>query len=89
VITPKDVLEELRRSDGQITDYGRPAGPILFDPTIGPGERVEWETFSTLRDSGWVTTDDQGPIRRYRISSAGADQLREAQPQSKVRTEGA
>src|ERR1700688_2459587 len=87
VITPKDVLEELRRCNGQITDYGRPAGPILFDPTIGaqhPGERVEGETFSMLCDNGWVTTDDIGPIKRYPISRAGTNQLHEAQPQNKV-----
>jgi hypothetical protein len=88
VITPKDVLEELLRCDGQITDFGHPTGAILFDPTMGtphPGERIELETFSLLRDNGWVTTDDRGVIRRYRISRVGTNQLHEASLNNKVR----
>jgi hypothetical protein len=88
VITPEDVLVELHRCDGQITDFGYPTGAILFDPTIGtphPGERIELETFSILRVNGWVTTDDRGAVRRYRISENGTNQLHEAQPNCRVR----
>jgi len=92
VTTSIDVLEMMRRCDGQITDYGRRTGPILFDPSFGTphaGERVEGETFLLLRDKGWVTTEDQGVIRRYRISSAGTNYLNEVQSQNKTRAANA
>ena len=79
MITWKELLEELRRCDGQITDYGHPAGQILFDPAIGVGERIEWETFSLLCEQGWIATEDQGRIKRYRISEAGTTRLTEAE----------
>jgi hypothetical protein len=77
LITWNEVLEALRRCDGQITDYGHPAGQILFDPAVGVGERIEWEPFSLLCAEGWITTEDQGRIRRYRISEAGIARLTE------------
>jgi hypothetical protein len=72
-IRSKEVLEDLHRCDGQITDFGRPVGQILFDPAPGNtrAERIEWETFSLLRDAGWIVTEDKGGIQRYRISEAG------------------
>ena len=78
MITWKDVLEELSHGDGQITDYGRHVGQILFNPTFGrlrSGERIESETFSVLRDRGWIFTEDQGEIKRYTISEAGVAYL--------------
>ena len=44
LVTWNELLEELRRCDGQITDYGHRAGQILFDPAVGVGERIERET---------------------------------------------
>jgi hypothetical protein len=92
LITWKDVLEELRQCDGQITDYGRPVGQIMFDPTIGnthAGKRIEWDTFLTLRDEGWIATEDQGVIKRYRISETGTSRLGDAEAQSNRRTRSA
>jgi hypothetical protein len=79
-MTWKDVLEELRRSNGQITDYGPRVGQILFDPAVGssgPSQRVDPEIFSLLCERGWVTTDDadQGVVRRYVISETGVARL--------------
>ena len=73
------MLEALRRSDGQLTDYGHPAGQVFFDPAVGVGERVEEETFSLLCEAGWISTEDQGRIKRYRISEAGMARLNEAE----------
>ena len=82
-----EVLEELCRCDGQITDYGRPAGQIFFAPATGNThsyERIEWEIFSRLRAEGWITTEDRGAIRRYKVSEAGTAFLSGAEPQYKV-----
>jgi hypothetical protein len=89
LITWKELLEALRRCDGQITDYGHPAGQILFDPAIGLGERIEWETFSLLCEQGWIATEDQGRIKRYRISETGITRLNEVESQRKVLAMGA
>jgi hypothetical protein len=86
LINWKEVLEALRRSDGQITDYGRPAGQVFFDPAAGVGERIEEETFSLLCEAGWIATEDQGRIRRFRISETGMTRLDEAEPQLKFAT---
>jgi hypothetical protein len=83
LITWDEVLDTLRRSDGQITDYGHPAGQILFDPAIGVGERIEWETFSLLCEKEWIATEDQGRIKRYRISETGITRLDEVESQLK------
>jgi len=86
-IRSKEVLADLHRCDGQITDFGRPVGQILFDPAVGNAraERIEWETFSLLRDEGWIVTEDRGGVKRYRISEAGfahvSDQVDDAQSQ--------
>jgi hypothetical protein len=80
--TWKEVLEELQRCDGQITDYGRPARQILFDPAVGTshsGQGVEWEIFLLLRDEGWISTEDQGSVKRYRLSEMGIIQLNNAE----------
>jgi len=82
--TWKELLEALRRCDGQITDYGHPAGQVLFDPAKGVGERIEWETFSLLCGEGWITTEDQGRIKRYRISETGIIRLGEVESQHKA-----
>lgn len=87
--TWKELLEVLRRCDGQITDYGHPAGQLLFDPAVGMGERIEWETFSLLRDEGWIATEDQGRIKRYRISETGITRLNEVEPRHKALARGA
>jgi len=84
LITWKELLEELRRCDGQITDYGHPAGQILFDPAVGVGERIERETFSLLCEQGWITTEDQGRIKRYRISETGITRLTEVESSYKM-----
>ena len=84
MINWKEVLDALRRSDGQITDYGRPAGQVFFDPAIGVGQRIEEEIFSLLREAGLITTEDRGGIKRYRISESGMARLSEAEPQLKV-----
>jgi hypothetical protein len=84
VITWKELLEALRRCDGQITDYGHPAGQILFDPAIGVGERIERDTFSLLCEQGWITTEDQGRIKRYRISETGITRLTEVESSYKT-----
>lgn len=81
MITWNEVLEALRRCDGQITDYGHPAGQILFDPAVGVGERIEWETFSLLRGGGWIATEDRGRVKRYRISETGMARLTETESQ--------
>lgn len=80
MINWKEVLEALRRSDGQITDYGHPAGQVYFDPAVGVGERIEVEIFSLLRDAGWISTEDRGRIKRYRISEMGMARLSEPEP---------
>jgi len=80
----KEVVEALRRSDGQITDYGRPTGQVFFDPAVGVGERIEEETFSLLCEAGWISTEDRGRIKRYRITEAGITRLSEAEPQLKA-----
>ena len=76
-IRSNEVLADLHRCDGQITDFGSPVGQILFDPAVGNAraERVEWDTFSLLRDKGWIVTEDRGGIKRYRISEAGFAQV--------------
>jgi hypothetical protein len=82
LITWKEVLQELRRCDGQITDYGNPVGQILFDPAVGvgrAGERIEAETFSLLCEEGWIATQDQGRIKRYTISETGITRLLEVE----------
>jgi hypothetical protein len=84
LINWKEVLEALRRSDGQITDYGRPAGQVFFDPAAGVGQRVEEETFSLLCEAGLISTDDRGRIKRYRISETGMTRLSEPEPQFKI-----
>ena len=84
MITWKELLEELRRCDGQITDYGHPAGQILFDPAVGVGERIERETFSLLCEQGWITTEDQGRIKRYRISETGITRLTDVESSYKM-----
>ena len=87
MFTWKEVLQELRRCDGQITDYGHPAGQILFDPTVGvarSSERIDPETFSLLCGEGWIATQDQGRIRRYRISESGIARLDEVESQYKT-----
>jgi hypothetical protein len=80
-----EVLDFLYRCDGRITDYGHPAGQVLINPATGAGERIEPETFSLLLDAGWIDTEDQGRIRRYRISAAGVARL---QP-PRIRASGA
>ena len=89
MITWNEVLEALRRCDGQITDYGHPAGQVLFDPAVGVGERIERETFSLLCEQGWIATEDQGRIKRYRISETGITRLNEVESQRKVLAMGA
>jgi hypothetical protein len=84
LITWKELLEALRRCDGQITDYGHPAGQILFDPAVGVGERIERDTFSLLCEQGWITTEDQGRIKRYRISETGITRLTEVESSYKM-----
>ena len=77
-MTWRDVLEELRRSNGQITDYGPRVGQILFDPAVGssgPSRRVDPEVFILLCEQGWVTSEDLGVVRRYVISERGLDRL--------------
>lgn len=77
-MTWKDVLEELRRSNGQITDYGPRVGQILFDPavgSVGPSQRVDTEVFNLLCERGWVITEDAGVVRRYVISETGVARL--------------
>lgn len=86
MITWKEVLKELHRCDGQITDYGHPVGQILFDPAVGvarSSERIDPETFSLLCGEGWIATQDQGRIRRYTISETGIARLNEVEWQSK------
>ena len=78
-MTCKDVLEELHRSNGQITDYGPTVGQILIDPAVGsagPSQRVDPEVFTLLCERGWVTTRDTGVVRRYVISETGVARLR-------------
>ena len=87
MITWRDVLQELRRCDGQITDYGHPVGQILFNPTVGvarTSERIDPETFSLLCEEGWILTQDQGRIRRYTISEAGIARLHAVQSEQKA-----
>jgi hypothetical protein len=92
VITWKEVLHELYRCDGQITDYGQPVGQILFNPVVGvsrPSERIEPETFSLLCVEGWIATQDQGRIRRYTISETGVARLAEVESEHRVFARGA
>jgi hypothetical protein len=92
VITWKEVLQELRRCDGQITDYGHPVGQLLFNPALGvarPSERIESETFTLLCAEGWITTQDQGRIRRYMISETGIARLAEVDSEQKAIARGA
>jgi hypothetical protein len=87
LITWKEVLKELRRCDGQITDYGHPVGQILFDPAVGvarSSERIDAETFSLLCEEGWIATQDQGRIRRYTISETGIARVDEAESELKA-----
>lgn len=84
MVTWQEVLKELRRCDGQITDYGPPVGQILFDPAVRVdrvNERVEPETFSFLCEKGWIATQDQGRIKRYTISETGITCLNEVESQ--------
>jgi hypothetical protein len=86
--TSKEVLQKLHRCDGQITDFGGPVGQIFFDPApgnAGAGQRIESETFSLLRDKGWIATEDQGGIKRYRVSELGFAHLNDAGSKPKVR----
>jgi hypothetical protein len=88
LLTWKEVLDELGRCDGQITDYGRPVGQLLFDPALANahgGVRIEGDIFSILRDEGWIATDDQGEIKRYRITEAGTANLNQTEPHSNAR----
>jgi hypothetical protein len=92
LFTWTEVLEELCRCDGQITDYGFAAGQVFFAPAPGNAhtyERIEWEIFSMLRGEGWITTEDRGAIKRYKISEAGTAHLNEARPQYKILTRSA
>jgi hypothetical protein len=92
LITWKEVLQELRRCDGQITDYGHPVGQILFDPTVGvahSSERIDADTFSLLCGEGWIATQDQGRIRRYTISEAGIARLAQVEWEHKPVARGA
>lgn len=92
MITWREVLQELHRCDGQITDYGHPVGQILFNPAVGvsrPSERIEPETFSLLCVEGWITTQDQGRIRRYTISETGVARLVEIESEPKAFARGA
>ncbi len=75
--TWSDVLEELYRCEGQITDYGHPVGQILFDPTlrVGTSQRIEPQIFDFLREQGWIETPDQGRVCRFTISDAGIARL--------------
>lgn len=78
-MTFRDILEELRESNGQITDYGSRIGPVLFDPCVGssgPSRRVDPEVFTMLCEQGWVTTEDTGVVRKYVISERGVARLR-------------
>jgi hypothetical protein len=87
-MTSKEVLEELHWYDGQITDFGRPVGQIFFVPAPGntrTGERIESETFSRLRDEGWIATEDEGRIKRYRVSESGFAHLNDAGMQNEMR----
>jgi hypothetical protein len=73
-----DVLQELSRSNGQITDYGPGVGQVLFDPVVGssgPCRRVDPEVFSLLCEEGWLTSQDAGGVRRYVISERGMERL--------------
>jgi hypothetical protein len=82
MFTWTEVLKELRRCEGQITDYGHPVGQILFDPSVGvahPSERIEHETFVLLCEEGWIATPDQGRIKRYTISETGIARLNEVE----------
>ena len=77
-MTCHDVLEELRRSNGQITDYGPRVGQILIDPAVGssgPCQRVDPDVFDLLCQQGWVSTEDIGVVRRYVISETGRARL--------------
>jgi hypothetical protein len=77
-MTWRDVLEELRRSNAQITDYGPDVGQILICPSVGssgPSRRVDPEVFTLLCERGWVTTEDTGDVRRYVISETGVARL--------------
>jgi hypothetical protein len=84
LINWNEVLEALRRSDGQITDYGRPAGQVFFDPAVAVGERIEEEIFSLLCEEGWISTEDRGSVKRYRITETGMARLDLEEPQFKV-----
>jgi len=87
LITWKEVLQDLRRCDGQITDYGHPVGQILFDPAMGvarSSERIDPDTFLLLCGEGWIATQDQGRIRRFVISEAGIARLDEVEPEQKA-----
>jgi anaerobic selenocysteine-containing dehydrogenase len=68
LLTWQEVLEELHRCNGRITDFGRHTAPVFFDSVIGnsrTGERIEIEAFRILRDEGWIATEDQGEIKYY------------------------
>jgi hypothetical protein len=80
LLTWQEVLEALRRCDGQITDFGRHTAPIFFDSVIGnshTGERIEIDAFRILRDERWIVTEDQGEIKRYRINEDRNDRVSE------------
>ena len=91
MLTWKEVLEALRRCDGQITDFGRHTAPIFFDSVIGnshTGERIEIEAFRILRDERWIVTEDQGEIKRYRMNEDRSVRVSERRS-DKVRTASA
>jgi len=76
-ITWSYVLEQLRRSDTQITDYGQPVGAFLFDPHLhaGKSQPVAAHVLTFLSGQGWIQTADEGRIRRFTISAAGIARL--------------
>jgi hypothetical protein len=87
LIAWKEVLKELHRCNGQITDYGHPVGQILFDPAVGvahSSERIDTEAFSLLCEEGWISTQDQGRIRRFTISETGIARLSEVESELKA-----
>lgn len=77
LLTWSGVLKALSRGNAQITDYGDPIGPVLFDPSLhaGNSQRIEARLFVFLCEQGWIETADEGRIRRFVISDAGIARL--------------
>jgi hypothetical protein len=69
VITPKDVLEELRRCNGQITDYGRPAGPFCSIPLLELSIRASGSRGKRSRCC--ATTDGLRPTILVQLNATG------------------